>query len=178
MGGGFFFGGIFLAVLTFAALPTFKMFWNEGNGFDKSICIFFIIALALYPIFASACFFYDEKVSIKKTKNKSYKIFKKRSVLFIPYFKEEIEINDLKNDLFLDNWKGKLNTAALKEMKTGEKERYATKGHWLLKFKKKETSFVEARARKEEVEWLWSTLITWFEEEKAEVTANPKSPAP
>src|SRR4051812_1184339 len=57
LGGGFIFGGALLGTMFLAASPLFKVFWNEGNLFDRALTALIVGMICLYPLIALACWF-------------------------------------------------------------------------------------------------------------------------
>lgn len=155
MGGSFIFAGLFLGVMTLAAYPLFKLMIEEGGWFDYLIVGFFVTVLGLYPILAALCFLFEEHVILEKKSDSSFSLTRFRKILLFKWGYKVLQNFDLK-DIQEQNWVGALNAAALKANKKAIKDKYATKGHWMLTLKDAngDDFVIERRAKKEEIEWL------------------------
>jgi len=164
IGMAFLFGAALLATMHSAAAPLFEVFWNEGNFFDKALTSFIYFSIYSYPAVALACWFYQERVCIRKRDN-DFLILVTRGLPKITWFKKEFAIKNVE-DLRIENWKGAVNMAALERNPT----RYATKGHWMLKAvlqQEKQDIVIEKRAKKEDIEDLYLQIKQYF------TSANP-----
>jgi hypothetical protein len=154
MGGAFLFVAIFLGVMTLAAAPLFKLMQQEGGFWDQIIVGFFVTVLITYPLIAFLCFSFEENVIISRRTDGLFDLERFKKIAFLKWGKASakgFELNDLKEE----NWIGAVNAASLKAKAAEKKDRYATKGHWMLTLEKNyQKMTLERRARKEEIDWL------------------------
>ncbi|MBP7845372.1 MAG: hypothetical protein KA116_11210 [Proteobacteria bacterium] len=166
LGMGMLLGGTFLGTMFYAAKPLFDTFLREGALFDKSLAIFFTVVVALYPIFAAICFLFEKVVVISK-KNSTYDLETKNKVLFLEWGKHLVKDVSL-NELDIKNWKGAINTAAIKAQENGQNDRYSTRGHWFMEVTDKKNPknkiVIERRARKDDIDWLKAQIESYFHE--------------
>jgi hypothetical protein len=159
MGFGFLVGGALLSTMYLAASPIFSRFWNEGELFDKAITVFILGLMVAYPLAAIVSWFFEDVVVIQKSSSDGTLCISKFSrVLGWKFFKKDIQ-NIMPENLFVHNWRDSLNVAALTENKSGVKDRYATKGHWILSAK---DTPLEKRAKKDEVLDLYLQICRFF----------------
>jgi hypothetical protein len=164
LGGSMLFGAALLATMYTAAFPLFDLMWKEGNYFDKAIAIAVCLPIILYPILALGCFMYQEIIFIEKMDGYfRLEAFEKLGPLVWNKRNEEkLSLNDFK----IENWKGALNQAALDAIKRGIPDKYATRGHWMLKLRKDNNDrelILERRARKDEIEDLFEQVKSFSE---------------
>ena len=154
MGGAFLFVAVFLGVMTLAAAPLFKLMQQEGGFWDQVIVGFFVSVLVTYPLIAFLCFSFEENVIISRREDGLFDLERFKKIAFLRWGRSSAEGFSL-SDLKEENWIGALNTASLKSIATQKKDRYATKGHWMLTLEKNSQKItLERRARKEEIDWL------------------------
>jgi hypothetical protein len=154
MGGSFLFFAMFMGVMALAAAPLFKLMRQEGGFFDQIIVWFFCLILVIYPIFAFLCFSFEEHAIFSKRSDGFFDLQTYKTIAFIKWGEKKLERFRL-DDLTEENWIGKVNAASLKASQAGKKDRYATKGHWLLTLKSADQKItIERRARLEEIQWL------------------------
>ncbi len=154
MGGAFLFVAVFLGVMTLAAAPLFKLMHEEGGFWDQIIVGFFVTVLVTYPLIAFLCFSFEENVIISRRADGLFDLERFKKIAFFKWAKVSAQGFSL-NDLKEENWIGAVNTASLKAEKNEKKDRYATKGHWMLTLEQKSQKMtLERRARKEEIDWL------------------------
>ena len=154
MGGAFLFVAVFLGVMTLAAAPLFKLMQQEGGFWDQIIVGFFVSVLVTYPLIAFLCFSFEENVIISRRTDGLFDLLHFKKITFLKWGKFKAEGFTL-NDLKEENWIGAVNTASIKAQTNEKKDRYATKGHWMLTLEQNSKKLtLERRARKEEIEWL------------------------
>jgi hypothetical protein len=156
---GLFLGGTFLATMFYAAKPLFETFLREGTYFDKGLAYFFGTVVVLYPILAFLCVFWEYIVVIQQ-KADHFELESKQKLFFVEWQKKKAKNFSLK-DLQVKNWKGSVNTASLKSIDTGQKDRYSTRGHWFLELPQNQI-ILERRARQDDIEWLKAQIETFF----------------
>jgi hypothetical protein len=66
------------------------------------------------------------------------------------------------DDLEIVNWKGAVNMASLQAQRKGTPDRYATRGHWLLRPKMHPEWIIERRAKRDDVDWLLAQIDAYF----------------
>lgn len=154
MGGAFLFVAVFLGVMTLAAAPLFRLMHEEGGFWDQIIVGFFVSVLVTYPLIAFLCFSFEENVIISRRTDGLFDLERFKKIAFFKWGKsyaEGFRLDELKEE----NWIGALNAASLKAKVSQKKDRYATKGHWMLTLEQNSKKMtLERRARKEEIEWL------------------------
>lgn len=161
LGAGLIFGAALLATMYSAASPLFDALWSEGGLFDKFLTVLILGCISLYPLLALLSWSLDETVEIRKVPEQGgslWTIEKWRSVLGIKFRNKKSKIASL-SELYVDNWKGALNVAAHESKATGKQNRYATRGHWILKAPNLE---LEKRAKKEDVDFLLAQIQHHF----------------
>ncbi|MBS1983652.1 MAG: hypothetical protein JST16_05720 [Bdellovibrionales bacterium] len=158
LGGSFVFGGVLLGTMFLAASPLFKIFWEQGNWFDRMITLAVITPIVCYPILALICWFYQERVSIQKRADGHYDCSADERVFGLRWNKREATRVDL-HQLQVENWVGSRNVAS----SSGTPDRYATKGHWMLMLNRgTEPIRLERRAKKEEIDFLKAQIDAFF----------------
>lgn len=165
MGGAFLFGAVFLGVMTFAALPLFKLFWEQGDTFDRLVVIFFASALVIYPIFVFICLAFEDRciLTLNPQTNK-IDLVRFKKIFFIKFYQEKLSGLRYPEDFHIENWREALNVAALSKNPDAKLKQYATKGHWMMLAKDgngKKVVF-ERRAKKEDIEWLQLLIEQYF----------------
>lgn len=164
MGGSFLFFAMFMGVMTLAAAPLFKLMHQEGGFFDQIIVGFFCFVLIAYPLFGILCFTFEEHAIFIKRPDGLFDMKAYKTIAFIKWNRKKYERFRLE-DLREENWIGKVNAAKIKAESSGAKDRYATKGHWLLILGEgQEKITIERRARKEEIAWLKFFIEKHFDE--------------
>lgn len=164
LGGSMLFGAALLGTMYTAAFPLFDLMWKEGNVFDKAIAIAVCLPIIFYPILALGCFMYQEVILLEKNGN-SFRLEAYEKLGPLKWNKRSEEKFVLE-DFKIENWKGALNQAALDAIKKGIQDKYATRGHWMLKLRKESNHqelILERRARKEEIEDLFEQVRTFSE---------------
>ena len=159
MGGTFLVGAALLGTMYTAALPLFDLMWKEGALFDKAFAFILVLPILLYPLIALGCFMYQEVIKIDKSGSDfEVESFEKLGPIKWKHHKvKNVKIEDFK----IENWKGALNQAALVAAQKGTEDRYATRGHWMLKIRKggaEKEIILERRAKQEEIEDLRSSI--------------------
>jgi len=160
---GLLLGGVFLGTMFYAAKPLFDKFLEEGALFDKSISYFFYVTVFLYPLLALLCVMYEQQVQIQKSGDK-FIVERFNRLAFFKWAKRTAQISSLKQ-LVVQNWKGALNTAAVKALQENRSDQYATRGHWMLQVedeKTHQTSILERRARRDDIDWLNTRIEAHF----------------
>jgi hypothetical protein len=176
LGFGFLVGGCLLGTMYLAASPLFKLLWSEGQFFDKLVTAFIIGLMILYPFAALFSWFFEEVVEIKKlpaqeNKETLFHVEKYSKILGFTFFKKTFSDVSFKN-IAIQNWKDAINMAALQEKNSGVKDRYATKGHWILKWN---NNALEKRAKREDILGLYLMICAFFKTEPSQEWL-PKSP--
>jgi hypothetical protein len=168
MGAGLLFGAAVLGVMVLAASPLFLVFWEQGAWFDRALTLFFYASVALYPIVALGSWFFEERVQIsvsemaeKSGSGNRVLLAKHKKMLGIRWGVEKSSTESI-DRLEMSNFKEALNEAALKAAATGRSDRYATKGHWILRTP--EGFEIERRAKKEDLEFLVFQIREFFQQ--------------
>jgi hypothetical protein len=162
MGFGFLVGGCLLGTMFLAASPLFKLFWEEGQLFDRILTAFIVGLIFLYPIAAIVSWFFEDVVEVSYDPNSdSYDVKKFSQVLGFKFFKKELK-NQNWMDLSIVNYKDGLNMAAIAQTKTGVQDRYSTKGHWILAW---QTTPLEKRAKRDDILELYLQMSAFFKKE-------------
>lgn len=162
LGGTFIFVGALLGTMYLAAAPLFKVFWNEGALFDKAFAAFFYSLIFLYPLAALFCWFYEDGVVIQK-KGDSFEISSWQKALGVSWNRRKVEKASLA-ELSIENWKGARNVASLKAESEKKTDRYATRGHWILRLRHgQEVLDLERRAKREDIEMLKAQIEAFFQ---------------
>lgn len=161
VGATFLFVGLVLIVMHLAASPILSKMWTEGEWIDKGIVSFFYGIVYLFPVFALLCWFYKAKVSFKKTEEGKLEISSQESFGPITWSRSQKKIESL-DDLEIVNWKGAVNMASLQAQRKGTPDRYATRGHWLLRPKMHPEWIIERRAKRDDVDWLLAQIDAYF----------------
>ena len=159
VGGSLIFGAVFLGTLFHAASPLFKVLWEEGNLFDKSLTAFFYAPIVLYPIAALGCWFFQEKVVVTKASPTqvfplNYEAFD--SLFGIRWGRRSGQIDSIEQ-LQVVNFQESRNMAAIESEKKGNSDRYSTKGHWklvVIDAKDGSQKSLERRAKIEDIQYL------------------------
>ena len=151
MGAGLLFGAGALAVMVLAASPLFKVFWEEGQWFDRALTLFFYGSIALYPCVAFFSWFFEERVTLTFTKSSGIDLEKHQRFLGIRWGHQRAHLDSL-DSLEMTNHRDSLNEAARRAERLGRTDRYGTKGHWILKTS--DGFEIERRAKKEDLEFL------------------------
>ncbi len=160
VGGSFLFIGLVLAAMYLAAAPLFDIMWKQGELFDKGLAAFFYFILFAYPLVCFVCWFYKSSVTFERTDSKLL-IRTTQTLGPIRWGTANYECAGLE-DLEVDNWKGAVNVAAVAAQNRGRQDRYATRGHWLLKLKSKPGVVLERRAKREDIDWLKGQIEAFF----------------
>ncbi len=177
MGTGFLFGAALIGTMYLAASPLFKVFWSEGNFFDKSLASFFYFSIFLYPLFALICWFFEESVVILKESHGGFSVNAFDKLFFLKWNTRGGKITSL-DEIHIRNWMGAKNVAALSAEEKGQKDRYATKGHWILYGSTASTSepiHIERRAKLDDVEYLRAQILDYFASAPAAATPTFQS---
>ncbi|HVJ64709.1 MAG TPA: hypothetical protein VM901_05590 [Bdellovibrionota bacterium] len=166
MGGVLFFGACILGTMYLAATPIFDALWSEGGFWDKAIAGFFRVSVVAYPLFAISCFLYFDNAVLETRDGETFSLYAYRSLVGIRFARRRAEGFRLA-DLRVHNWKGAVNTAAIEAERSGNTDRYATRGHWILSAPKAsgELIDIEKRAKRDEIEWLKSQIELYFSPE-------------
>lgn len=165
LGTSFLFGAALLGTMYLAASPLFKLLWTEGAFFDQALAALIFLPIPFYPLLALSCWFFKEVVIVKKQKDGPTTLEAYQDLLGYRWGKQNVHDFQVSN-LYIDNWKGAINTAAVEANRKGTENRYATKGHWMLRYKENSRDFqIERRAKRDEVELL-----------KAQIEAFLKAP--
>ena len=179
MGGSFLFFALFMGVMTLAAAPLFKLMRQEGGFWDQIIVFFFIGVLILYPLLAFLCFTFEEHVIFTRRADNFYDLKLYKTLALMRWGEKNVR-GFLLSDLKTENWIGQINAAALNSSRTQTRNRYATKGHWLLMLKSPEhpetNVRIERRARKEEIEWLRYLIEDHFNESPIDAPTLDQAP--
>jgi hypothetical protein len=162
MGFGFLVGGCLLGTMFLAASPLFKLFWEEGQLFDRILTAVIVGLIFLYPSAAIVSWFFEDVVEVSYDPNSdSYDVKKFSQVLGFKFFKKELK-NQNWMDLSIVNYKDGLNMAAIAQTKTGVQDRYSTKGHWILAW---QTTPLEKRAKRDDILELYLQMSAFFKKE-------------
>ncbi len=158
LGGSFIFGGLLLGTMFLAALPLFRIFWTQGGFFDKLLTLGIATPILLYPLFAIGCWFYEERVTLKKNSDGTLTIYAAEKLFGLEWNRRELNQVQL-SEIAPLNWKDSLNIAAIEAGAVGKVDRYGTKGHWMLQSR---DVTLERRAKKEEIEILLEQIKRFF----------------
>lgn len=155
-------GGVFLGTMFYAALPLFEKFLEEGALFDKFVAYFFYTAVLCYPALAILCFSFEQVTKVRLVDGE-FELETYKRMLFMKWAKRKLRFKNFA-ELEITNWKGAVNTASIKAEEAGVKDRYATKGHWMLIGRPSNESevVIERRARKDDIEWLLTQMESHF----------------
>jgi len=171
LGMGFLFGAALLGTMFLAASPLFKLLWTQGGFLDQALTIFILSLIALYPLVAIYCWFYEEVVILEKltANTEAHQLLLKVSAFdkFLSFRWNHRSVSSVPfSSIVIENWKGALNVAALSNKKFEQKSRYSTKGHWILKVKdsslKNGEIQLEKRARKDDLDFLFAQIQDFF----------------
>jgi hypothetical protein len=157
VGSGLVFGAALLATMYLAAAPLFSKLWNEGNFFDRLITGFIVGSIALYPLAALVCWFFEERVVLTKVQS-GFHILSETKLFRVPLKKQMVELESLEQ-LVAQNIKGALNVAALES--DTQPSRYATKGHWMLLA---HGAVIEKRAKRDDIELLRQQILEFYKQ--------------
>lgn len=160
VGSSFLFIGLVLAAMYLAAAPLFDIMWNQGALFDQMLAAFFYGLMIAYPIICIGCFGYKSVVILDRSGEK-IQIKAEKGWGPIKWSRASYSISSL-GDLEVVNWKGAVNVAGISAQERGKQDRYATRGHWILKVKGEEKSELERRANREDVDWLMGQIEAFF----------------
>lgn len=160
IGGSLLFIGLVLAAMYLAAAPLFEVMWKQGGLFDKVLVGFFYSLIYIYPLATLICWFYKEKLVLRKLEDGSFLLRSEIRIGPIPIKTRENSAASLA-DLDVQNWKGAVNMASIESSK-GAKTRYATKGHWVLLLQNNPEFTLEKRARREDIDWLKAQIEAYF----------------
>ena len=164
LGGTFVFVGALLGTMYLAAAPLFKVFWNEGALFDKAFAAFFYSLIFLYPLAALVCWFYEDAVEIRRQPGGLYHVASWKKALGFVWKKRQIQAARL-SELHIENWKGARNVASIKAEAQNANDRYATRGHWILRLRHNGESLdLERRAKRDEIEMLKAQIEAFFQD--------------
>lgn len=185
LGGSFVFGGALIGTMFLAALPLFRIFWEQGNFWDRLITLAVIAPIVMYPVLAIGCWFYQEAVTFHRKSNGLYDVEAFESVFGVKWHRREARGIKL-DDLRVENWMGAQNVAAIAAAEKGRVDRYGTRGHWMLKVTPPgggDEIILERRAKRDEIDFLKAQIEIYFEPERMKATpaADPNpgvSPVP
>lgn len=170
IGGSLLFLGLVLAAMYLATAPLFEIMWNQGGLFDKILVGFFYSLIYIYPFATLICWFYKEKLVLRKLEDGSFLLRSELRIGPIPLRTQESSSLGLE-DLDVQNWRGSVNIAAIesgskskssKSPEKARKARYATKGHWVLLLQSNPQFTLEKRARREDIDWLKAQIEAYF----------------
>jgi hypothetical protein len=161
VGGSFLFIGLVLAAMYLAAAPLFDIMWKQGEFFDKALAAFFYAIAFAYPIVTLVCWFYKSTVTFE-IRNGKMEIHTSKNLGPIAWGRAHYAASRLE-DLEVDNWKGAVNVASVAAEKKGRQDRYATRGHWMLKLKSHPGAVLERRAKREDIDWLKAQIEAFFQ---------------
>ncbi len=163
LGGTLLFIGGVLFTMYLAASPLFKMLWNEGTWFDKTLTGFFYVMLSSFIPAAIFCWFFEEVAIISKNPISNLYSIETCNKFFgfrwAIHKADGIQLNDLE----AVNVRQSRNMAAIRAERQGKKDRYSTQGHWLLELKSSaQPLVVEKRAKKPEIDLLKAQIDAYF----------------
>jgi hypothetical protein len=162
VGGSFLFIGLVLAAMYLAAAPLFKIMWSQGALFDQALAAFFYIILFVWPLVALLCWFYQAKVTLEfDSQEKNFHVSLEKRLGPFKWARAQHALPDLEN-LEIHNWKGAINKAAIEAQKKQKGDRYATRGHWILRAKDNPQFVLERRAKREDIEWIVAQINAFF----------------
>lgn len=162
LGGTFIFVGALLGTMYLAAAPLFKVFWNEGALFDKAFAATFYSLIFLYPLAALFCWFYEDGVEIRREGN-AFNISTWQKALGFSWNRQHVR-GALLSELSIENWKGARNVASIKAESAQKADRYATRGHWILRLRHgKDVLDLERRAKRDDIELLKAQIEAFFQ---------------
>lgn len=171
IGGSLLFIGLVLAAMYLAAAPLFEVMWKQGGLFDKALVGFFYSLIYIYPLATLICWFYKEKLILRKLEDGSFLLRSELRIGPFPLKTRESSASSLE-ELDVQNWKGAVNIASIEssndesgpKKKNGDprKARYATKGHWVLALQSNPQFTLEKRARREDIDWLKAQIEAYF----------------
>ena len=131
MGMGFLFLFCLLITMYMVASPLFKMMWYEGGLFDQSLVIFFYILVVLAIVASIYCWFFEEVVLIEK-KGSTFELKAYNKFFGIKWKRRNATLSTL-DEFKVENYLASMNVAKIQSNKKGKPDRYATRGHYLLK---------------------------------------------
>jgi len=161
VGSTFLFVGLVLATMHLAAAPLFKIMWDQGSFFDRALATFFYGMIFAFPVICIICWFYKSKVSLRKTQEGSLQVSIESRLGPISWGKSENQIAGV-NELEITNWKGAVNMASLQSQQKSTPDRYATRGHWILRLKGHPKAVIERRAKRDDIDWLHAQIEAFF----------------
>ncbi len=159
LGAGLFFGAALLGTMYTAAKPLFEVLWNEGGFFDKILTAFIVGSIVIYPLVALLSWSLEETVILEKTNESAERPLKIKKFFSLLGFKwgQKSTVTNSLSEFKIENWKGALNMAALNEKSAPN--RYATKGHWILRAAGID---LEKRAKRDDIEILKTQIENFF----------------
>jgi len=160
VGGSFLFIGLVLAAMYLAAAPLFDIMWEQGGFLDRALAAFFYGIVYAYPVVCLVCWFYKSSVVLEAREGKLL-VRTAKTLGPLKWGRSSFESAGI-NELEVDNWKGAVNVAAVTSQTKGRQDRYATRGHWMLKFKSQPGTILERRAKREDVDWLKAQIEAYF----------------
>jgi len=159
LGTGFIFLFCLLITMHRAAKPLLVMMWEEGGFLDYFLVILFYAFIGSFIIATLYCWFFKEFLSIKQESPFKFKVFSYKSLLGIKWAQKTSTIEDL-NQLEIKNWMGSKNVAKISEDKKAKKDKYSTKGHWMLS--STNDHIIERRAQKADIDLVKSLILHHF----------------
>ncbi len=175
LGGSLLFSGTLVGTMFLAAKPLFKILWEQGGVFDRLITAAVLTPIFLFPLAALACWFYQETVIVKKRPDARYDVDAFESVFGLKWNKRHAHGLSL-NELRVENWIGTRNVASFAAQGVPVPNRYATRGHWMLKVTPPQGGkeiLLERRAKRDDIDFLKAQIDLYFESPSKSSSPSP-----